>query len=121
MFGGSDNCGFRLFNKPFSGHQGSTLKPEQQDKVKKVIGLWVNDTNPSISAGLFETYMSQLGDTKIAWAGSTDRTAGNSYFRIDGPRLWIDYTNTGRGGETPHCHTVYRAKKLDYGNGNFIS
>jgi Protein of unknown function (DUF3500) len=98
------------------GIKYTDLSEDQQAKVRALITLWTTDTNNAISSQLQATYESQLNDTRIAWAGSSDPTANGGYLRVDGPRLWIEYVNTGRGGEISHCHTVYRDKKLDYGN-----
>jgi hypothetical protein len=95
----------------------SKLNATQQQMVKDVIALWVNDTDPAVSSQFMPVYESQLADTRIAWAGSADQTVKNAYLRIDGPRLWIEYINTGNNGGDLHAHTVYRDKKLDYGTG----
>jgi Protein of unknown function (DUF3500) len=98
------------------GIKYADLSPDQQAKVRALVTLWTTDTNNGISSQLQATYESQLSDTRIAWAGSSDPTANGGYLRIDGPQLWIEYVTTGRGGEVSHCHTVYRDKNLDYGN-----
>jgi Protein of unknown function (DUF3500) len=98
------------------GLKYTDLTADLQAKVRALITLWTTDTNNAISKQLQATYESQLNDTRIAWAGSSDPTANGGYLRIDGPRLWIEYVTTGRSGEISHCHTVYRDKKLDYGN-----
>jgi Protein of unknown function (DUF3500) len=98
------------------GIKYADLLPDQQAKVRELVTLWTTDTNNGISNQLQATYESQLSNTRIAWAGSSDPTANGGYLRIDGPQLWIEYFTTGRGGEVSHCHTVYRDKNLDYGN-----
>ena len=96
----------------------SDLAPASQELVRKVIAQWVSDSDPTLSSELLATYESQLAETRIAWSGSTSPDGLNSYFRVDGPRLWIEYTNTGgRGSSVAHAHTVYRDKTLDYGTG----
>ena len=92
------------------------LTADQQALVRTIIGLWVGDADESIAQPLIGAYESQLAATRIAWAGSTDRDTLDSYLRIDGPRVWIEYINT-KGQGAVHCHTVYRDKTIDYGTG----
>lgn len=58
-----------------------------------------------------------LAETYVAYSGATDLTTKNSYFRIDGPRVWIEYTI--QGGiiyqDRVHYHTIWRDKASDYG------
>jgi hypothetical protein len=58
-----------------------------------------------------------LAATYVAYSGATDLTTQDSYFRIDGPRVWIEYTIQG-GIVYParvHYHTIWRDKASDYG------
>jgi Protein of unknown function (DUF3500) len=62
-------------------------------------------------------YESELDQTRIGWSNNTGPTDEHSYFRIDGPSVWIEFINT-RSMSTPdiHCHSVYRDKTNDYGS-----
>ena len=84
---------------------------------------WAGDFDgPAISDALLAeaTSAEALADTRIAWAGTTDspdlETEG-TYFRIDGPRVWIELAC--QGGvifrDATHFHTIFRDKSLDYG------
>ena len=68
---------------------------------------------------MLRTYESQLDQTRIAYANSTTVDGENTYLRIDGPRVWIELTNT-RSRSTPnvHYHGVWRDKADDYGSTN---
>jgi hypothetical protein len=93
------------------------LAPEQQQTVQRVIADWVADAAPEISQPLLDLYTSQLTETRIGWSGSTDPDQA-AYFRIDGPRVWIEWINTpNRDTEGIHYHTLYRDKQIDYGTG----
>jgi Protein of unknown function (DUF3500) len=60
-----------------------------------------------------------LNDTYFAWSGPTthepDRN-GSAYYRIQGPKLIIEFSPQGVGGDlTNHVHTMYRDPTNDYG------
>lgn len=65
-----------------------------------------------IEAGLDETY--------FLWSGPTTHAAGkngSSYYRIQGPKVVIEFSPQGVGGDpTNHVHTVYRDPINDYGH-----
>lgn len=62
-------------------------------------------------------YQAQLAHTRIAWVKNTGPTDENSYIRIDGPSVWIEFVNA-RSQSTPniHYHSVCRDKTNDYGS-----
>ncbi len=92
------------------------LDAAQQAMVANIIKLWVGDAADATSVPLIDTYTSQLADTKIGWSGGKDEATQNSYLRIDGPRLWIEFSVVPAiGSGEPHFHTVYRDKAIDYG------
>lgn len=102
----------------------SALSSDQQAAVKAAIEQWVRDYDPAIADTLLTEYTSAsaLADTYIAWSGT--KTSGpnpdvsGTYFRIDGPRLWIEVACQGGvviRGQT-HYHTIFRDKQMDYGN-----
>jgi hypothetical protein len=101
----------------------SSLSAAQQALVTAAINGWVADFDPAISTQLVADYTSPTAyaDTYIAWAGSEasgpDPDVTGTYFRIDGPRLWIEVACQGGiviKGKT-HFHTIYRDKQFDYG------
>ncbi|MBB3111860.1 hypothetical protein FHS18_003928 [Paenibacillus phyllosphaerae] len=102
----------------------SELSADQQALVKKAIEAWVNDTQSDIANELLDVYLSteSLGQTNIAWSGSTELNTHASYVRIDGPRVWIEFV-CQNGIAFPneiHYHTIWRDKVADYG-GSFSS
>ena len=48
----------------------------------------------------------------LAWAGPTDPGAP-LYYRLQGPRLLIEYDNTQRAAN--HAHSVWRDPEADFG------
>ena len=48
----------------------------------------------------------------LAWAGSTDPGEPH-YYRLQGPRLLIEFDNTQR--QANHAHAVWRDPESDFG------
>ena len=96
-----------------------SLSAAQKKLVLAAIAAWVDDAAPGEAASLLKTYESQLDRTRIAYANSTTVDGESTYLRIDGPRVWIELTNT-RSQSTPnvHYHGVWRDKADDYGSTN---
>jgi hypothetical protein len=101
------------------GVLGSTLTSEQKALVKTAIEAWAkNPADPNANAllGLYESD-DALNSTYIGYSGSADLSTQGSYVRIDGPRVWIEFTVQGGivyRGQT-HYHTIWRDKISDYG------
>ncbi|MFC0532355.1 DUF3500 domain-containing protein [Phytohabitans kaempferiae] len=94
----------------------SELRPEQRDRVTTAVRAWVGDTDERVAEVLMDQYQAEYDRTRVAWAGSTDPDVKGAYLRIDGPRLWIEFSNVGRfdNGDL-HYHSIYRDKQFDYG------
>ena len=87
--------------------------------MKTAIEAWVKNASDDVSSVLLAEYEADhsLAQTYVAYSGETDLTTKSSYFRIDGPRVWIEYTIQA-GIVYPsvvHFHTLYRDKVSDYG------
>jgi hypothetical protein len=101
----------------------SSLSSAQQALVAAAIGAWVNDFEPALSDQLMADYTTAAAyaDTYVAWGGTQasgpDPDVQGTYFRIDGPRVWIEVAC--QGGivfrTKTHFHTIYRDKQYDYG------
>jgi hypothetical protein len=90
-----------------------------QALVKTAIEAWVKNVSDDVSAVILADYESadSLAQTYVGYSGATDLTTQDSYFRIDGPRVWIEYTIQGGivyQGRV-HYHTLWRDKVSDYG------
>ncbi|BCU78540.1 DUF3500 domain-containing protein [Luteolibacter sp. LG18] len=102
------------------GQLYSSLTSSQQALVKSYIESWVNFMAPSIAAELLPVYESDaaLAETYVGYAGSnTLMRASSNYFRVDGPRLWIEFSVQGGVYDSSgyHDHGVVRDKLADYG------
>ena len=95
----------------------SQLDAAQQQTVMAAIQAYAGDLNTSAATKLMDEYRAELGQTRIGWSSNTGPTDENSYIRVDGPSVWIEFINT-RSRSTPniHYHSVYRDKTDDYGS-----
>jgi hypothetical protein len=102
----------------------SSLSSAKQALVTAAIRQWVADYGSDIADPLMADYTtaSAYADTYVAWGGTQasgpDVDVGGTYFRIDGPRLWIEVACQNGvviQGKT-HYHSVFRDKAMDYGD-----
>jgi len=95
----------------------SGLTADQKKLVTRAIQTYAGDLDDTAAAKLMAKYSSELDQTRIGWSNNTGPTDENSYIRIDGPSVWIEFINT-RSQSTPdiHFHSVYRDKTNDYGS-----
>jgi hypothetical protein len=102
------------------GQLYSTLTETQKALAKTFIESWVNTQTSSIASELLAIYESpaSLAETYVGYAGSSATlSASGSYFRVDGPRLWIEFIVQGGVYDQSgvHDHGVFRDKLTDYG------
>ncbi|MBC2607501.1 DUF3500 domain-containing protein [Pelagicoccus albus] len=102
------------------GQLFTELSSDEQELVIDYIESWVGSSDPSLSDYLLADYLSDaaLAETYVGYGGSSaSMSSSGSYFRVDGPRVWIEYVVQGgvydRSGV--HDHGVYRDKLADYG------
>ena len=95
----------------------SQLSAAQKALVATAIQTYAGDLADAAAAKLIAKYTAELDQTRIGWSNATGPTDENSYIRIDGPSVWIEFVNT-RSQSTPniHYHSVYRDKTDDYGS-----
>lgn len=99
-----------------SGLKCSELTAAQKDKVIAAIATYVNDISDAEAAAYMALYSSQIDDTYIAYANNYALSSQGQYVRIDGPRVWIEFSM--QGGivlNGPHPHSVWRDHQTDYG------
>jgi hypothetical protein len=95
----------------------SALNDSQRRAVMTAIQSYAGDLSTGAATKLMAKYEAELDQTRIGWSNNTGPTDEHSYFRIDGPSVWIEFINT-RSMSTPdiHYHSVYRDKTDDYGS-----
>lgn len=99
----------------------SSLTAAQQDLITAAIKQWVSDYDADTAASLLAAYTSSAAyeDTLVAWGGTgttPNADVNGTYFRIDGPRVWIELSC--QSGvviqNATHYHSIYRDKTDDY-------
>jgi len=110
------------------GHAGETIQPEglkasamnekQRALLLDVISEWAGIINDAYVTPRTAEIKAGLPDTYFAWSGSTTHEAGkngSAYYRIQGPKLIIEFAPQGGGDSSMHVHTMYRDPTNDYG------
>ena len=111
------------------GQDGKTIQPEglkaaamterQRSMLLDLIAEWTSIVHESAAAARMEEIKAGLDDTWFAWSGPTTVAPGRnitSYYRIQAPRLVIEYAPQTLGGDPSlHVHTIYRDPTNDYG------
>ncbi|KUN53986.1 hypothetical protein AQJ46_50110 [Streptomyces canus] len=104
---------------PFPDPEGvviGDLTEKQQDKVTAMIRTWVDDLDEEAAEALVAKYVSQYDETYLGWSGATAIDNKETYVRVDGPSVWIEFSN--QGGivvQGVHQHTIFRDQTADYG------
>jgi hypothetical protein len=117
------------------GHFGEKIQPEglkvssmndkQREKLLDVVSEWAGIINDTYAKTRMEEIKAGLPDTYFAWSGPTTHEEGkngSAYYRIQGPKIVIEYApqgggpgGPGMGGPTMHVHAIYRDPTNDYG------
>jgi hypothetical protein len=111
------------------GQDGKTIQPEglkasamnerQRAMLLDLISEWAGIVHDSAATARMAEIKAAVEDTWFAWSGSTTVTPGRNgtaYYRIQGPKLVIEYAPQPLGGDpTMHIHTIYRDPTNDYG------
>lgn len=95
------------------------LTTNQQALVRAFIDFYVRQLPAETADALLADYQSAaaLAQTYVGYAGSANLATLGSYFRVDGPRVWIEFSaRAGVAYPFPHWHSVWRDKLTDYGN-----
>jgi hypothetical protein len=93
----------------------ANLGTDQQERVLAVVRAWVGDTIDEVAQQLVQKYRADFDRTRVSWSGTTDPYASGTYLRLDGPALWIEFSNVGRfGNGDRHFHSIFRDKQADY-------
>jgi hypothetical protein len=109
------------------GQDGRTIQPEglkasamnekQRALLLEVVAEWAGIINDEGTAQRMAEIRAGMADTWFAWSGPSTATPGTnieSYYRIQGPQLVIEYAPQ-RGDPALHVHTMYRDPTNDYG------
>lgn len=99
------------------GLRVGALSKAKQTLVLDAIKRYVNDLDSETAAAVLARYTADLADTYVAFAGSGTLNQEGDYVRIDGPRVWIEYSAQPSRDipGLPHPHSVWRDRTDDYG------
>ena len=96
------------------------MSEEQQALVTDIITLYVGIADEAFAEAMIAEYVEAFDETTFAWGGDTDMdTATSAYYRIHGPRIWIELsmepaTGASRDLGDFHYHTMVRDLTNDY-------
>lgn len=94
------------------GLPGVELDAAQRELLRALLGTYLDRVPHGVSPLPRYDDPKALDAVHLAWAGST--TAGEPhYYRLQGPRLLIEWTNIHRG--VNHAHAVWRDPETDFG------
>ena len=102
------------------GLKASAMTVKQKDMLTDLISQWAGIISDAYVQARMKEIKSGIDDTYFAWSGPTTHQPGkngSSYYRIQGPRVIIEFSPQGVGGDlTMHVHTIYRDPANNYGN-----
>ena len=95
------------------GISGKRLSGNQRDLLRQVVSAYVTRLPDELAAAEMAKFTDEaLKGLTFAWAGGVERGVPH-YYRVQGPRLLIEYDNAQRAGN--HAHTVWRDPDGDFG------
>ena len=101
------------------GLKASAMNEKQRDMLLDLISEWAGIAEDHFAAARMDEIKADLDQTWFAWSGPTtveEGKNGKAYFRIQGPKLVIEYAPQRLGGDlSMHIHTMYRDPTNDYG------
>jgi Protein of unknown function (DUF3500) len=94
------------------GVSAAELDPAQRELLTALLGSYLGRVPEEVSVlGRYDD-PAALDAVHLAWAGSTDPGEPH-YYRLQGPRLLIEFDNTQRRAN--HAHAVWRDPESDFG------
>jgi Protein of unknown function (DUF3500) len=98
------------------GVEVSDLSKSAQAKVQETIAAYIGDLNEGAAAKLIKAYVADFDKTAFTYAGSENPEDLSFYARIDGPKVWIEFsTQRAIVVSGNHYHSIYREQGNDYG------
>ena len=94
------------------GMPASELDGEQRELLRALLGTYLDRVPASVSPIGRYADDTALDAVHLAWAGPTEAGAPH-YYRLQGPRLLVEWDNTQRGAN--HAHSVWRDPTADFG------
>ncbi len=96
-----------------AGVAAGELPADSRDKLMSLVKLYVDRHEGSLAASsMREIEAAGVEDIHFGWAGG-DRRREPHYYRIHGPRFFVEYDNTQDNAN--HVHSVWRDIDSDFG------
>ena len=96
------------------GVPASALRLDQREVLRALLDVYVHRVPDAVAdAEAAKYHGDRLDQLSFAWAGGVEPGQGH-YYRVQGPRLLVEYDNTQRGAN--HIHTVWRDPEGDFGD-----
>lgn len=94
------------------GLPGAALDADQRGLLRRLLGCYLDRVPAEVSPAARYADPAALDEVHFAWAGSTE-PGRPVYYRLQGPRLLVEYDNTQRAAN--HAHAVWRDPDADFG------
>jgi hypothetical protein len=110
---GDHLAALRLTREP-RGLPAADLTAGQQEQLRRLLDVYLDRIPDELAAREAGRYAGErLRLVWFAWAGGTEPGQPH-YYRVQGPRLLLEYDNTQRG--VNHVHSVWRDPDGDFGD-----
>src|ERR1700683_4434862 len=110
-YGADDYARLALTTHP-KGLPASDLDAGQRELLRSLLATYLERVPDGLSPQVDYSGDAVLDRVHLAWAGPTD-PGQPLYYRLQGPRLLIEYDNTQRHAN--HAHSVWRDPEADFG------
>ncbi len=94
------------------GLAAAQMDVEQREMLRALLGTYLDRVPPEVSPVSRYDDDAELDAVHLTWAGPTEPGAPH-YYRVQGPRLLLEWDNTQRGAN--HAHSVWRDPTADFG------
>ena len=108
-FGTADHELLALTDVP-KGVPARDLSAGDRELLRALLGTYFGRVPNGLGPSAYDD--TALDAVYFAWAGTTE-FGGPHYYRLQGPRLLIEFDNTQRGAN--HAHSVWRDPEADFG------
>jgi hypothetical protein len=99
------------------GVAASDLDEDAATKLWALIEVYLDRLPPTERAQREEELTADFDEIFFAWGGSLVEDTQDAYYRIHGPRIWIEFSwekPVAGGEDVPHFHSVLRNPAGDY-------
>jgi hypothetical protein len=108
---GADHDAVAITTAP-KGLPAAELDAGQRELLRRLLGTYLDRVPAEVSPLARYDDDHALDQVHVAWAGST-APGEPHYYRLQGPRLLVEWDNTQRGAN--HAHSVWRDPTTDFG------